>query len=181
VPRPDEPGIHTPKRHGHTGTKSTRHSRWPTAGIAALVLITKRRPLACEDDTVLTRLLKRFLAAVSDSLPLGPHECSYLHKRLVSPELMRFCVATSRFGFSKDTSCRIGDMQAKRAARPLGAARPPLAGTACREPDLMMGTTRSAAAHGAAWPDLAVGLRNHIPPGAPATREPVDAPRGSSG
>jgi hypothetical protein len=40
-----------------------------------------------------------------------------------------------------------------------------------------------AAAHpgsprGAAWPDPALGLRNHIPLGAPATREPVDGTEG---
>jgi hypothetical protein len=41
-----------------------------------------------------------------------------------------------------------------------------------------MGTTPSAASRTPAWPDLAFGLRNHIPPGAPATREPTDGTEG---
>jgi 4-hydroxy-tetrahydrodipicolinate synthase len=85
-------------------------------GIAALVLITNRFARAGEDDAVLIRRLERFLAAVPDGIPLGFYECPHPYKRLVSPEVMRFCVATGRFGFLKDTSCRIGDMQAKLEA-----------------------------------------------------------------
>ena len=85
-------------------------------GIAALVLITNRFARAGEDDTVFIRRLERFLAAVPDTVPLGFYECPYPSKRLVSPELMRFCVGTGRFGFLKDTSCRLGDMRAKLEA-----------------------------------------------------------------
>jgi 4-hydroxy-tetrahydrodipicolinate synthase len=82
-------------------------------GIAALVLITNRFARAGEDDAVLIRRLERFLAAVPAGIPLGFYECPHPYKRLVSPEVMRFCVGTGRFGFLKDTSCRIGDMRAK--------------------------------------------------------------------
>jgi 4-hydroxy-tetrahydrodipicolinate synthase len=85
-------------------------------GIAALVLITNRFARVGEDDAAFTARLERFLAAVPDTLPLGFYECPYPSKRLLSGELMRFCVATGRFGFLKDTSCRIGDMQAKLEA-----------------------------------------------------------------
>jgi 4-hydroxy-tetrahydrodipicolinate synthase len=60
--------------------------------------------------------LERFLAAVPDRVPLGFYECPHPYKRLVSPAIMRFCVGTGRFGFLKDTSCRIGDMRAKLEA-----------------------------------------------------------------
>ena len=85
-------------------------------GIAALVLITNRFARAGEDDTVFTARLERFLAAVPDTIPLGFYECPHPFKRLLSPEVMRFCVATGRFGFLKDTSCRVGDMRAKLEA-----------------------------------------------------------------
>jgi 4-hydroxy-tetrahydrodipicolinate synthase len=85
-------------------------------GVAALVLITNRFARAGEDDGVFTDRLERFLAAVPDTVPLGFYECPHPYKRLLSPELMRFCVATGRFGFLKDTSCRIGDMTAKLEA-----------------------------------------------------------------
>ena len=85
-------------------------------GIAALVLITNRFARAGEDDAVFTGRLDRFLEALHGDLPLGFYECPHPYKRLVSPEVMRFCVGTGRFGFLKDTSCRLGDMRAKLEA-----------------------------------------------------------------
>jgi len=35
------------------------------------------------------------------------------YKRLLNADLVQFIVKTRRFGFLKDTSCRVGDMQAK--------------------------------------------------------------------
>jgi 4-hydroxy-tetrahydrodipicolinate synthase len=82
-------------------------------GIAALVLLTNRFARENEDDGVFVARLGRFLEGLRVDIPLGFYECPHPYKRLVSPELMRFCVGTGRFGFLKDTSCRLGDMRAK--------------------------------------------------------------------
>jgi len=44
---------------------------------------------------------------------LGFYECPYPYKRLISPEMTRFAVESGRFGFLKDTSCRMGDIKTK--------------------------------------------------------------------
>lgn len=82
-------------------------------GVEAVVLISNRFARHDQGDEVFKRNLERFLALVPDDTLLGFYECPAPYKRLVSPELMRFCVGTGRFGFLKDTSCRMGDIEAK--------------------------------------------------------------------
>ena len=82
-------------------------------GVQAVVLITNRFARRGEDDDVFKRKLESFLAAVQADVMLGFYECPFPYKRLVSPELMRFCVETGRFGFLKDTSCSIEAIRAK--------------------------------------------------------------------
>jgi 4-hydroxy-tetrahydrodipicolinate synthase len=84
-------------------------------GVEAVVLITNRFARRGEDDDVFRRNLEGFLAGLRDDILLGFYECPYPYKRLVSVDLMRFCVETGRFGFLKDTSCSIDDMRAKIA------------------------------------------------------------------
>lgn len=84
-------------------------------GVDAVVLLTNRFARRTEGDEVFKKNLDHFLKAVSDDTLLGFYECPAPYKRLLSPELMRYAVASGRFGFLKDTSCRIGDIQAKLA------------------------------------------------------------------
>ncbi len=82
-------------------------------GVAAVVLITNRFARHNEGNDVFKRNLERFLAGVGEDVLLGFYECPAPYKRLVSPGLMKFGVDTGRFGFLKDTSCSMADIDAK--------------------------------------------------------------------
>ena len=82
-------------------------------GVASVVLLTNRFARQNEGDEVFKTNLDRFLAAFPEDVPLGFYECPHPYKRLLSPALMKHGVETGRFGFLKDTSCRIGDIRAK--------------------------------------------------------------------
>ncbi len=74
-------------------------------GIDALVLITNRLAGPEESDETLKGRLERLLERLPKELPLGFYECPYPYKRLVTPELLRWCAETGRFAFLKDTCC----------------------------------------------------------------------------
>ncbi|XID91764.1 dihydrodipicolinate synthase family protein [Paenibacillaceae bacterium WGS1546] len=74
-------------------------------GIDALVLITNRLAGPEESDETLRSRLEQLLARLPKELPLGFYECPYPYKRLVTPELLRWCAETGRFAFLKDTCC----------------------------------------------------------------------------
>lgn len=82
-------------------------------GADAVVLISNRFARHDEGEEVFKRNLERFLAGMDEDVLLGFYECPTPYKRLVSPGLMKFGVETGRFGFLKDTSCRIADIQEK--------------------------------------------------------------------
>lgn len=50
---------------------------------------------------------------IPKDVPLGFYECPYPYKRIISPELLKWCADTGRFYFIKDTSCDIENMKAK--------------------------------------------------------------------
>ncbi|MCX8013972.1 MAG: dihydrodipicolinate synthase family protein, partial [Rectinema sp.] len=85
-------------------------------GAAAFILVTNRLAKRHETDTVFKRNLEEFLKRFDRDILLGFYECPAPYKRLLSPELVAFSVQTGRFGFLKDTSCRIGDIRAKLEA-----------------------------------------------------------------
>lgn len=90
-------------------------------GADAFILVTNRLAKRHESDDVFKRNLELFLDRFDRDILLGFYECPAPYKRLISPELMRFIVKTGRFGFLKDTSCRMGDIKAKlEAARGSG-------------------------------------------------------------
>ena len=82
-------------------------------GVEAVVLLSNRFVRQNEGDDVFKRNLEHFLKGMNEDILLGFYECPAPYKRLISPEIMSFGVQTGRFGFLKDTSCRIGDMQKK--------------------------------------------------------------------
>lgn len=53
---------------------------------------------------------------IPKDVPLGFYECPYPYKRIISPELLKWCADTGRFYFIKDTSCDIENMKAKLEA-----------------------------------------------------------------
>jgi len=85
-------------------------------GADALILVTNRLARRNENDEVFKKNLETFLGRFDRDILLGFYECPAPYKRLLNVDLMRFIVEIGRFGFLKDTSCRIGDISIKIAA-----------------------------------------------------------------
>jgi 4-hydroxy-tetrahydrodipicolinate synthase len=90
-------------------------------GARAVVLITNRLAGREENDDVWRRRCEELLAELPDSVPLGLYECPYPYKRVVTPQLLRWCADSGRFVFLKDTCC---DPQMIRAKQEVIAGRP---------------------------------------------------------
>lgn len=56
------------------------------------------------------------LLELTGEVALGLYECPVPFKRLLSPALMRWCAASGRFTFHKDTCCELAPMAAKLKA-----------------------------------------------------------------
>jgi 4-hydroxy-tetrahydrodipicolinate synthase len=82
-------------------------------GVQAVVLISNRFARHDEGDEVFKKNLDHFLKKMPDDTLLGFYECPHPYKRLISPEITRLVVESGRFGFLKDTSCRMGDIKTK--------------------------------------------------------------------
>jgi len=82
-------------------------------GVDAVVLLTNRFARDHEGDDVFRKNLDRFIEVFPEDVMLGFYECPTPYKRLLSPAMMKYGVESGRFGFLKDTSCRIGDIKAK--------------------------------------------------------------------
>ena len=86
------------------------------AGVDAVILISNRLAKEDEDDTVWLENLKKIIQELPENLPLGFYECPYPYKRIISPELLKWCAETGRFYFIKDTSCDLNNMEQKLKA-----------------------------------------------------------------
>jgi 4-hydroxy-tetrahydrodipicolinate synthase len=73
-------------------------------GIDALVLISGNLASQDEPDCSAKRNIEKFLKEIPD-IPMGIYECPLPYKRIISPELLKWCASTGRFYFLKDT-CR---------------------------------------------------------------------------
>ena len=82
-------------------------------GADAVILLTNRLAKENESDEVWLEKLKKLLEMIPKDVPLGFYECPYPYKRIISPELLKWCADTGRFYFIKDTSCDIENMKAK--------------------------------------------------------------------
>ena len=82
-------------------------------GTDAVILLTNRLAKENESDEVWLENLKKLLEMIPKYVPLGFYECPYPYKRIISPELLKWCADTGRFYFIKDTSCDIENMKAK--------------------------------------------------------------------
>ena len=90
-------------------------SRMAETGAQAVVLVTNRLAQQGEDESV----WKANAVKLMEALPgctFGLYECPYPYKRLLSPELLRWCAETGRFAFLKDTCCDIAQIRARLAA-----------------------------------------------------------------
>lgn len=82
-------------------------------GVDAIIMLTNRLAKQDEGDDIWLENLKRLLSKLPEDLPLGFYECPYPYKRIISPELLKWCADTGRFYFLKDTSCDVENMRAK--------------------------------------------------------------------
>lgn len=82
-------------------------------GVDAVILLTNRLAETGESDEIWLENLKLLLAGLPKDLALGFYECPYPYKRIISPELLKWCADTGRFYFIKDTSCSIENIRRK--------------------------------------------------------------------
>lgn len=97
------------------GKQLTELSAMAKTRADAVVLVTNRLAAEEESDEVFKGRLEQILTAIPDC-KFGLYECPYPYKRLLSPELLKFCADTGRIGFLKDTSCDAVQIREKLAA-----------------------------------------------------------------
>lgn len=85
-------------------------------GADAVILLTNRLAKENESDEVWLENLKKLLEMIPKDVPLGFYECPYPYKRIISPELLKWCADSKRFFFIKDTSCNLENIKQKLEA-----------------------------------------------------------------
>lgn len=78
--------------------------RIAATGVDAVVWVTNRLAAEHEPDGQWIRQAEYMLEQVPD-VAFGLYECPYPYKRLLSPELLKWCRDSGRFSFLKDTCC----------------------------------------------------------------------------
>ena len=84
-------------------------------GIDALVWVSNHLATQDDNDDIWKINAEKLMKAVPD-IALGIYECPTPYKRLVSPEILKWCAGTGRFLFLKDTCCNIEQLKAKNEA-----------------------------------------------------------------
>lgn len=74
-------------------------------GIDAFVLVSNRLDLHNDGDCVWIKNAEKLLSKIPKDIDLGIYECPMPYKRLLSKELLGWCIETKRFRFIKDTCC----------------------------------------------------------------------------
>lgn len=82
-------------------------------GVDAVILISNLLAKEDESDEIWLENLKKLMEKLPSDLALGFYECPYPYKRIISPELLKWCADTGRFYFIKDTSCSIDNIKRK--------------------------------------------------------------------
>lgn len=85
------------------------------SGCDAVVLVSNRLAKEDESEEVWKQNAMRIMEALPD-VTFGIYECPMPYRRLLSPELLRWCADTGRFAFLKDVSCDMELLTAKLAA-----------------------------------------------------------------
>lgn len=73
-------------------------------GADAVALISNRLAKPGESDDIWIANAKRIIDAIPD-VNFGVYECPYPYKRLMSERVIKWCIETGRFTFTKDTCC----------------------------------------------------------------------------
>lgn len=82
-------------------------------GVDAVILITNRLAAREESDEIWIGNMEILLNKLPADIRLGLYECPYPYKRVLSPEMTRWCAETGRFYFLKDTSCDMESIRRK--------------------------------------------------------------------
>ncbi|CUX17350.1 dihydrodipicolinate synthase family protein [Clostridium sp. C105KSO13] len=102
---------------GHVSDSLENQAKELTAvaetGVDAVILLTNRLAAEAESDEVWLENLKKLMIMIPEDIPLGFYECPYPYKRIISPELLKWCADTGRFYFIKDTSCDLTILKEK--------------------------------------------------------------------
>lgn len=102
---------------GHVSDSLENQAKELTAvaetGVDAVILLTNRLAAESESDVVWLENLKKLMSMIPEDIPLGFYECPYPYKRIISPELLKWCADTGRFYFIKDTSCDLTILKEK--------------------------------------------------------------------
>ncbi len=112
---------HTPKHigvvvSGHVAEDPEDQIREAQAivdlGADSYVFISNQFAKEGEDDDVAKRNME-YLFSHIEAESFGIYECPYPYKRLMSPELLRWCAMSGKFSFLKDTCCDLKQLKAK--------------------------------------------------------------------
>lgn len=74
-------------------------------GCDGIVFVSNRLDLHNDGDKVWIKNAERLLSKLKEYIPLGIYECPKPYKRLLTSELLKWCIETERFVFIKDTCC----------------------------------------------------------------------------
>lgn len=74
-------------------------------GVDAVVLVSNRLAKQNESDKVWIKNAESLLKNLPSNISLGIYECPYPYKRLLSTEILNWCLSVNRFSFIKDTCC----------------------------------------------------------------------------
>jgi len=136
-------------------------NRIADTGIDALVLITNRFAEEHESDEIWKGNLEKLLKEIPSHIPLGFYECPYPYKRIISPELLKWCDETGRFLFLKDTSCDIENISEKLNAVDSGTIKIFNANSATLLDTLKLGVSGYSGIMANFHPDLYVWFFKH--------------------
>ncbi len=104
---------------GHTACGLSQQieqlGRMSETGVESLILISNRLAAASEGDDVVLASLDRITSALNPAVGLGIYECPHPYKRLLSDDVVRWCAASGRYTFIKDTCCQIETIKRRLA------------------------------------------------------------------
>ena len=82
------------------------------AGVDAYVFISNQFAKENESEDVAKKNIEYLLDHIDGDM-FGVYECPAPYKRLLSPELLKWCAETEKFAFLKDTCCDLDQLEAK--------------------------------------------------------------------
>jgi 4-hydroxy-tetrahydrodipicolinate synthase len=106
------PVVATGSFGGSIGERAEFAKKMYHTGINAVILITSHFAGKDENDTVLIQNFEKFFA-LTDLIPLGTYECPSPYKRILTPEVFRYLLATNRLIYHKDTTLELEQIRTK--------------------------------------------------------------------